>query len=59
MKSSKEVLDELKQLEACVFVQYVEIKILIIEDDIDLNELLVLKLKSSGYEVISLADFWS
>ncbi len=25
-------------------------KILIIEDDIDLNELLVLKLKSSGYE---------
>ncbi len=34
-------------------------KILIIEDDIDLNELLVLKLKSSGYEVISLADFWS
>ncbi|PVX05306.1 DNA-binding response regulator, partial [Campylobacter jejuni] len=26
-------------------------KILIIEDDIDLNELLVLKLKSSGYEV--------
>ncbi|HAN0588410.1 TPA: response regulator transcription factor, partial [Campylobacter jejuni] len=33
-------------------------KILIIEDDIDLNELLVLKLKSSGYEVISLADFF-
>lgn len=32
-------------------------KILIIEDDIDLNELLVLKLKSSGYEVISLVDF--
>ncbi|EID3129365.1 response regulator transcription factor, partial [Campylobacter jejuni] len=33
-------------------------KILIIEDDIDLNELLVLKLKSSGYEVISLVDFF-
>lgn len=33
-------------------------KILIIEDDIDLNELLVLKLKSSSYEVISLADFF-
>lgn len=33
-------------------------KILIIEDDVDLNELLVLKLKSSDYEVISLVDFF-
>lgn len=33
-------------------------KILIIEDDADLNELLVLKLKLSGYEVVSLVDFF-
>lgn len=33
-------------------------KILIIEDDVDLNELLVLKLKLSGYEVVSLVDFF-
>lgn len=32
-------------------------KILLIEDDIDLNDLLVLKLKNNGYEVISLLDF--
>ncbi|MFQ6342109.1 response regulator transcription factor [Campylobacter sp. VTCC 70190] len=32
-------------------------KILIIEDDVDLNDLLVLKLKTSGYEVVSLLDF--